>query len=161
MSTQALQEGVSKTVYSTSRSSVQLAVSVNLKEQVSGIRTIYPFLQAEELLNLFPKDPYEVNETVAKILPQITQFTQHNFGCLVFISVLCTIDGHASLEPTLRHHSAPTDVSCNFSVVPKNIPQLPLMLKQAMIHLSDYLPLPYNFCPNCKHRHCRVRCPES
>ena len=26
----------------------------------------------EELLNLFPKDPYEVNEAVAKILPQIT-----------------------------------------------------------------------------------------
>ena len=161
MSTQALQEGVSKTVYSTSKSSVPLAVSVDLKEKVQGIRTIYPFLQTEELLNLFPKDPYEVNEAVAKILPQITQFTQHNFGCLVFISVLCTIDGHASLEPTLRHHSASPDISCNFSLVPKNIPQLPLMLKQAVIRLSDYLPLPYNFCPNCKHRHCRVRCPES
>ena len=154
MSTQALQEGVSKTVYSTSRSSVPLAVSVDLKEKVPGIRTIYPFLQAEELLSLFPKDPYKVNEVVAKILPQITQFTQHNFGCLVFISVLCAIDGHASLEPTLRYHSAPTNVSCNFLVVSENIPQLPLMLKQAVIHLSDYLPLPYNFCPNCKHRHC-------
>ena len=37
MSTQALQEGVSKTVYSTSRSSVPLAVSVDLKEKVQGI----------------------------------------------------------------------------------------------------------------------------
>ena len=81
-----------------------------------------PFLQAEDLLNLFPKDPYEVDIAVAKILSQITKFTQYNFGCLVFISVLCMIDGHASLEPTLRHHSAPTDVSCNFSVVPENIP---------------------------------------
>ena len=159
MSTQALQKGVSKTVYSTSGSSVPLAVSVDLKEKVQGIRTIYPFLQAEDLLNLFPKDPYEVDVAVAKLLPQITNFTQYKFGCLVFISVLCTIDGYASLEPTLRHHSASTDVSCNFSVVPENIPQLPLMLKQAVIHLSDYLPLPYNFCPNCKHRHHRVRCP--
>ena len=154
MSTQALQEGVSKTVYSTSRSSVPLAVSVDLRKKVQGIQTIYLFLQVEELLNLFPKDPYKVNEAVAKILPQITKFTQHNFGCLVFISVLCMIDGHASLEPALRHHSAPTGVSCNFSVVPENIPQLPLMLKQAVICLSDYLPLPYIFCPNCKHRHC-------
>ena len=161
MSTQALQEGVSKTVYSISRASIPLAVSVDLHEKVPRIRTIYPFLQAEELLNLFPKDPYEIDKAVAKILPQITQFTQHNFGCLVFISVLCMIDGHASLEPTMRHISASPDVSCNFSVVPKNIPQLPLMLKQAVILLSDYLPLPYNFCPNCKHRHCQVRCPES
>ena len=153
MSTQALQEGVSKTIYSTSGSSVPLAVLVDLKEKVQGIQTTYPFLQAEDLLNLFPKDPYEVDVAVAKILPQITKFTQYNFGCLVFISVLCTIDGHASLEPALRHHSASTDVSCNFSVVPENIPQLPLMLKQAVIHLSDYLPLPYNLCPNCKHKH--------
>ena len=155
MSTQALQEGVSKTVYSISRASVPLAVSVDLHEKVPRIQT------AEELLNLFPKDPYEIDKAVAKILPQITQFTQQNFGCLVFISVLCTIDGHASLEPTLSHNSAPTDVSCNFSVVPENIPQLLLILNQPVIHLSDYLPLPYNFCPNCKHRHCRVRCPES
>ena len=84
MSTQTLQEGVSKTVYSTTRASVPLAVSVDLQEKVQGIQTLYPFLQAEELLNLFPKDPCEVNEAVAKILPQITQFTQHNFGCLVF-----------------------------------------------------------------------------
>ena len=153
MSTQALQEGVSKTIYSTSRSSVPLAVLVDLKEKVQGIRTIYPFLQAEDLLNLFPKDPYEVDVAVAKILPQITKFIQYNFGCLVFISVLCMIDGHALLELTLRHHSASTDVSCNFSVVPKNIPQLPLMLKQAVIRLLDYLPLPYNLCPNCKHKH--------
>ena len=153
MSTQALQEGVSKTVYSVSRASVPLAVSVNLQEKVPGIKTIYPFLQA--------KDPYEIDKAVTKILPQITQFTQHNFGCLVFISVLCTIDGHASLEPMLRYNTTPADVSCNFSVVPKNIPQLPLMLKQAVIRPSDYLPLPYNFCPNCKHRHCRVRCPDS
>ena len=75
MSTQALQEGVSKTVYSTSRSSVPLAVSVDLNEKVPGIQTIYPFLQAEELLNLFPKDPFEVNEAVAKILPKITVHT--------------------------------------------------------------------------------------
>ena len=117
------------------------------------VRTQHTFLQAEDLLNLFPKDPYEVDVAVAKILPQITKFTQYNFGCLVFISVLCTIDRHASLEPTLRHHSASTDVSCNLSVVPENIPQLPLMLKQAVIYLSDYLPLPYNLCPNCKHKH--------
>ena len=159
MSTQALQEGVSKTIYSTSGSSVPLAVLVDLKETVQGIRTIYPFLQAEDLLNLFPKDPYEVDVAVAKILPQITKFTQYNFGCLVFISVLCMIDGHASLEPALRHHSVSTDVSCNFSVVPENIPQLPLMLKQAVIHLLDYWPLPYNLCLNCKHKHQRMRCP--
>ena len=69
MSAQALQEGVFKTVYSTSGSSVLLAVSVDLNEKVQGIQTIYPFLQAEELLNLFPKDPYEVDVAVAKILP--------------------------------------------------------------------------------------------
>ena len=85
------------------------------------------------------------DKAVAKILPQITQFTQHNFGCLVFISVLCTIDGHASLEPILRYNSTPTDVPCNFSVVPKNILQLPLMLKQAVIRLSDYLPYHITF----------------
>ena len=161
MSTQALQEGVSKTVYSISRASVLVAVSVDLQEKVSGIKTVYPFLQAEELLSLFPKDPYDIDKAVAKILPQITQFTQHNFGCLVFVSVLCTIDGHASLELMLRCNTTPTDVSSNFSVIPKNIPQLPLMLKQAVIHLSDYLPLPYNHCPTCKHRRCRVRCPDS
>ena len=148
-----------KTVYSTSGSSVPLAVSVDLNEKVQGIRTIYPFLQAEELLNFFPKDPYEVDAAVAKILPQITTFTQHNFGCSVFISVLCTIDGHASLGLTLRHHSASTVVLGNFSVVPENIPKLPSILKQAVIFLSDYLPLPYNFCPNCKHKHHRMRCP--
>ena len=69
MSTQALQEGVFKTVYPTSGSSVPLAVSVDLNEKVQGIRTIYLFLQAEELLNDFPKDPYEVDIAVAKILP--------------------------------------------------------------------------------------------
>ena len=69
MSMQALQEGVSKTVYAISRASVPLAVSVDLKEKVPEIRTIYPFLQAEELLNLFPKDPYEIDKAVAKILP--------------------------------------------------------------------------------------------
>ena len=75
MSAQALQEGVFKTVYSTSGSGVPLAVSVDLDKKVQGIRTIYPFLQAEELLNLFPKDPYEVDVAVAKILPRITTFT--------------------------------------------------------------------------------------
>ena len=69
MSTQALQEGVSKTVYSISRASVPLAVSVDFHEKVPRIQTIYPFLQVEELLNLFPKDPYEIDKAVAKILP--------------------------------------------------------------------------------------------
>ena len=39
--TQALQEEVPKTVYSISRASVPLAVSVNLQEKVPGIQTIY------------------------------------------------------------------------------------------------------------------------
>ena len=69
MSAQALQDGVFKTVYSTSGSSVLLAVSVDLNEKVQGIRTIHTFLQAEEPLNLFPKDPYGVDVAVAKILP--------------------------------------------------------------------------------------------
>ena len=150
MSAQALQEGVFKTVYSISGSSVPLAVSVDLNEKVQGIQTIHPFLQAEELFDLFPKDPYELDVAVAKVLLQITRFAQHNFGCLVFIRVLCTIDGHALLEPTLRHHS--DSISCNFSVVPKNIPQLLLMLQQTVICLIC-LPLPYNLCPICKHKH--------
>ena len=53
MSTQALQEGVSKTVYSISRASVPLAVSVNLQEKVPRIQTIYPFLQAGRITEPF------------------------------------------------------------------------------------------------------------
>ena len=66
MSTQALQEGVSKTVYSVSGASVPVAVSVDLQEKVPGIKTVYPFLQAEELLSLFPKDPYRNRQSCGK-----------------------------------------------------------------------------------------------
>ena len=125
MSAKALQEGVPEVVYSPSGSSVPLAVSVDLNETVQGIWKVYPFLQAEELLNSFSKDPYEEDVAVSEVLPQITRFAQHNFGCLVFIRVLCTIDGHALLEPTLRCQTDSTAISCNFSVVPENIPQLP------------------------------------
>ena len=148
---------MSETAYSTSGSSVPLAVSVDLNETVQGIQTVYPYLQSEELI--FPRDPYEVDVAVSDVLPQITRFAQHNFGCVVFIRVLCTIDGHTSLEPVLRHLFDSVEVSCNFSVVPENIPQLPLTLRQAVIGLSDYLPLPYNLCHDCNHRHCGKRCP--
>ena len=102
MSAKALQEGVFETEYPASESNVSLVVPVDLKETIQEIRTVHPYLQAEELINYFSKDPYKVDVAVSDILPQITRFAQHNFGCEVFIRVLCTIDGHASLEPVLR-----------------------------------------------------------
>ena len=90
-------------------------------------------------------------------LPNLRKYAEDNYGCELKIDTLCTIEGHTSVEVTLKHSAGEEDVSLVISIL-KEDGLIPL-LKTIVKTLAGFLPLPYSICNCCSNKHKNWKCP--
>ena len=113
---------------------------------------------AEELLAAVCDYPFLINIIIEQTLPKLWKYTEENYGCELKIDTLCTIEGHTSVEVTLKQSvGEEKDVSLMISIL-KADGLIPL-LKTIMKTLAGFLPLPYSICNRCRNRHKDWKCP--
>ena len=135
---------------------MNLNVPVDLWENITITTDTYPLV--DELLAAICDYPFLTNIIIEQTLPQLQKFADVNYGCELFISTFCTIEGHASIEVHLAQSSGvKRDVSLVVSILKTNglIP----LLKRIVRTLAGFLPLSYPVCGRYGNRHKPLKCP--
>ena len=118
-------------------------IPVNLQENIVIAIDTYP--TADELLAAVCNYPFLINIIVEQTLPKLRKYTKENCECELKIDTLRTIEGHASIEVTLKQGAGEEkDVSLVVSIL-KSDGLIPL-LKTVVKTLAGFLPLPYSIC---------------
>ena len=112
---------------------------------------------ADELLAAVCDYPFLIDVIVQQTLPKLQKYTEDNFDCELKVDTLCKIEGHMSIEVTLKHSTGKEDVSLLISIL-KADGLIPL-LKTIVKTLAGFLPLPYSICNQCRNRHKNQKCP--
>ena len=113
---------------------------------------------ADELLAAIRNYPFLINIIVEQTLPKLPKYTEENYECELKIDTLCTIEGHTSVEVTLKQNAGvEKDVSLVVSIL--KLDGLIPLLKTNMKTLAGFLPLPYSICNRCRNRHKNQKCP--
>ena len=132
-------------------------IPVNLQENIVIATDTYPTV--DELLAAVCDYPFLINIIVEQTLPQLRKYTEENYECELKIDTLCTIEGHASVEVTLKQSTGEEkDVSLVVSIL--KLDGLIPFLKTIMKTLAGFLPLPFSVCNRCKNRHKNQKCPR-
>ena len=117
--------------------------SVDLHENIVIATDTCP--TADELLAAVCDYPFLINIIVEQTLPKLRKYTEENYGCELKIDTLCTIEGHISVEVTLKQSvGEEKDVSLVISIL-KADGLIPL-LKTIVKTLAGFLLLPYSIC---------------
>ena len=130
-------------------------ISVALHEDIEIETDTCP--TAGELLAAVCECPFLIDVIIEQTLPKLQRYAEDNFGCELQIDTLCTIEGHTSVEVTIRHDAEKEDVSLVISILKEDglIPLLNTIVKT----LAGFLPLPYSVCNRCRNKHRHLRCP--
>ena len=72
---------------------------------------------ADELLALVCEQPFLMDVILERTLPRIKRYAEDNFGCNIDIHILCTIEGHTSVEVKLKHFAREEDASLTLSIL--------------------------------------------
>ena len=124
-------------------------ISVDLHEDIVIKTDSCPI--AGELLAAVCEYPFLIDVIIEQTLPKLQKYAEDNFGCELKIDTLCTIEGHTSVEVTIRHSAGKEDVSLVISIL-KEDGLIPL-LKTIVKTLAGFLPLPYSICNHCRNKH--------
>ena len=131
-------------------------IPVDLQENIVIAADTYPTV--DELLAAICDYPFLINIIVEQTLPKLRKYTEENYECELKIDTLCTIEGHASIEVTVKQSAGEEkDVSLAVSIL-KSDGLIPL-LKTIVKTLAGFLPLPYSICNRCRNRHKNLKCP--
>ena len=117
-------------------------ISVDLSEVITIDTDLSP--TAEELLDLVSDQPFLIDVSLEHSLPQLRRYAKNNFGCAIELNILCTIEGHTSVEVRLKHFAVKMDASVTLSVLTED--GLVSLLKDIIKTLAALLPLPYTVC---------------
>ena len=130
-------------------------ISVDLSEVI----TIDAELSSttEELLELVTNQHFLIDVSLEHSLPRLRRYAEDNFGCVIELNTLCTIEGHTSVEVRLKHFAVKMDESITLSVLTED--GLVSLLKDIIKTLAALLPLPCAICSQCDTRHKCMRCP--
>ena len=90
-------------------------ISVDLHENIVIKTDTCP--TADELLAAVCDYPFLINVIVEQTLPKLWKCAEDNFGCELKIDTLCMIEGHTSVEVTLKHSAGKGDVSLVISIL--------------------------------------------
>ena len=131
-------------------------IPVNLQENIAIATDTCP--TADELLAAVCDYPFLINIIVEQTLPKLWKYTEENYECELKIDTLCTIEGHTSIEVTLKQ-SAGEEKYASLVVSILKLDGLIPLLKTIMKTLAGFLPLPYSICNRCKNRHKNQKCP--
>ena len=130
-------------------------ISVDLHENIVIKTDTCP--TADELLAAVCDYPFLIDVTVEQTLPKLQKYAEDNFGSELKIDTLCMVEGHTSVEVTLKHSARKEDVSLVISIL-KEDGLIPL-LKTIVKTLAGFLPLPYSICNCCRNKHKNQKCP--
>ena len=130
-------------------------ISVDLHENIVIKTDTCP--TAGELLAVVCEYPFLIDVIIEETLPKLQKYAEDNFGCKLKIDTLCMIEGHISVEVTIRHSAGKEDVSLVISIL-KEDGLIPL-LKTIVKTLAGFLPLPYSICNHCRNKHKCLKCP--
>ena len=130
-------------------------ISVDLHENIVIKTDTCP--TAGELLAAVCGYPFLIDVIIEQTLPKLQKYAEDNFGCELKIYTLCTIEGHTSVEVTIKHSAGKEDVSLVISIL-KEDGLIPL-LKTIVKTLAGFLPLPYSVCNCCRNKHKSRKCP--
>ena len=72
---------------------------------------------ADELLAAVCEYPFLIDVIIEQTLPKLQMYAEDNFGCELKIDTLCMIEGHTSVEVTLKHSAGKEDVSLVISIL--------------------------------------------
>ena len=130
-------------------------ISVDLHEDIVIKTDTCP--TAGELLAAVCEYPFLIDVIIEQTLPKLQKYAEDNFGCELKIDTQCTIEGHTSVEVTIKHSAGKEDVSLVISILKANglIP----LLKTIVNTLAGFLPLPYSICNCCRNKHKSRKCP--
>ena len=130
-------------------------ISVDLQENIVLKTDTCP--TADELLAALCEYPFLIDVIIEQTSPKLQKYAEDNFGCELKIDTLCTIEGHTSVEVTIKHSAGKEDVSLVISIL-KEDGLIPL-LKTIVKTLAGFLPLPYSVCNHCRNKHKNQKCP--
>ena len=130
-------------------------ISVDLSEIITIDAKLSP--TAEELLESVTDKPFLIDVSLEHSLPRLRRYAKDNFGCVIELNTLCTIEGHTSVEVKLKHFAVKMDASITLSVLTED--GLVSLLKDIIKTLVALLPLPYAICSQYDTRHKHMRCP--
>ena len=106
---------------------MNLHISVDIHENI--VIATDTCLMADELLVVVCDYPFLIDVTVEQTLPKLRKYTQENYGCELKIDTLCMIEGHTSVEVTLKQSAGEEeDVSLVISIL-KEDRLIPLLKK--------------------------------
>ena len=130
-------------------------ISVDLHENIVIKTDTCP--TADELLAAVCEYPLVIDVIIEPNLPKLRKYAEDNFGCELKIDTLCRIEGHTSVEVTLKHSAGKEDVSLVISILKEDglIPLLNTIVKT----LAGFLPLPYSIYNHCRNKHKNRKCP--
>ena len=130
-------------------------ISVDLHEDIVIKTDTCP--TASELLAAVCEYPFLIDVIIEQTLPKLQKYAEDNFGCELKIDTLCMIEGHTSVEVTIRHVAGKEDVSLVISIL-KEEGLIPL-LKTIVKTLAGFIPLPYSVCNCCRNKHTHLKYP--
>ena len=132
-------------------------INVDLTEIITVNPEVYPYPTVEELLESVCDEPFLVYTKLEEILLGFKWYADDNFGCQIEFNTLCTIEGHTSIQLTLRHFLGKLEAETTFSLV--HIKGLANLLEETVKVVAAWLPLPYPVCKQCNQQHKCLRCP--
>ena len=130
-------------------------ISVDLHEDIVIKTDTCP--TAGELLATVCEYPFLIDVIIEQTLPKLQKYAEDNFGCKLKIDTLCMIEGHTSVEVTIKHSAGKEDVSLVISILKED--RLIPLLKSIVKTLAGFLPLPYSVCNHCRNKHKNGKCP--
>ena len=130
-------------------------ISVDLHEDIVIKTDTCP--TAGELLAAVCEYPFLIDVIIEQTLPKLQKYADDNFGCELKIDTLCMIEGHTSVEVTIKHSAGKEDVSLVISILKED--RLIRLLKTIVKILAGFLPLPYSVCNHCRNKHKSQKCP--
>ena len=132
-------------------------ITVDLHEDILLEMDIYP--SANELLALVCEQPFLIDLTIQRLLPQFKRYAEDDFGCNLDINTLCTVEGHTSVEVKIKHFVRDDNASLVLLILKDD--ELVSLMKSTVRILAALLPLPYSICKGCKNKHKCKRCPQN
>ena len=132
-------------------------INVDLTEIITVNPEVYPCPTVKELLESVCDKPFLADTKLEELLPRFKWYADDNFGCQIEFHTLCTIEGHTSIQLTLRHFSGRLEAETTFSLV--HTKGLVNLLKETVKAVATRLPLPYPVCKQCNQQHKCLKCP--
>ena len=130
-------------------------IAVDFNEDILLETDLYP--TADELLTLVCEQPFLIDVTLKRTLPEIKRYAEDNFGCNIDINTLCTVEGHTSVEVKIKDFMRDDDASLALSILKDD--ELVSLIKSTVRILAALLPLLYSVFTHCKTRHKHKKCP--